>query len=211
MTSLQELDLSQTRFCYSSWKLIKNDNPDCLNRFTVLNIQHCKEVEGSVAHTILCTMPNLKELYADYVDSSYLVEPQAQEWTCQGLKCLSLAFVMTEHELHQPLILTRLAQLTRLEVLNLSMFSLRNHPWKGILVEHCQASCLRLNLGLGLDCLKSLRRLRSIEGPKSLDAPWNEAEARWVQDHWKNLERLAGFDVHKSVTKILGPRIKVSF
>ncbi|KAG0045517.1 hypothetical protein BGZ83_009293 [Gryganskiella cystojenkinii] len=210
-TVLQGLDLSGTSFNQESWQLFK-DTPRLLTSLRDLNLQNCKGVSGTIVHDIMCSMPSLETLLADYIsDRDMLMAPteaQHRSWVCLGLKKLYLAFLLHERE-SQPQVLARLSALTKLEYLSLNTYGISCHAHQTHLDPDDERDCsLRLNLAQGLDQLKNLSRLTYLVGPRSELAPWTDAETGWVKEHWADLRELRGFVLNEEAQRTLRPQIK---
>jgi hypothetical protein len=80
-----------------------------------MDLATCFDFIGSVAHDAMCTMPNLKVLKADTLLDMDMLE-DGRAWVCERLKELQLVIKLDQpRSVTQPIILSRLSKLTRLE------------------------------------------------------------------------------------------------
>ncbi|KAG0045739.1 hypothetical protein BGZ83_009018 [Gryganskiella cystojenkinii] len=245
-SSLMEIALDFTNFDDDSWTLIKDHYPGYLSTITVLDLDCCPLLKGSQVQDILCSITSLKVFKADYIKGSNLEHDHdcGRFWVCLGLKELSLGFVRQTRrgrDRGQYLFLNQLARLLRLEVLNLDKptteteFTDEDEEVLGVEdatadeesdrrkpIVDAESKCQRnllLTLAEGLDCLKSLQRLRHLKGPKNhpqedteqscKHCDWAEAEARWVTQNWVRLERLTNVPMAREAKQSLEERIKL--
>ncbi|KAG0042495.1 hypothetical protein BGZ83_000395 [Gryganskiella cystojenkinii] len=242
-SSLKELSLNSTNFGEDCWTLIKDHYPRYMSTITSLDLNDCPLLKGSQVQDILCSITSLKVFKADYIKCSNLERDheRGRFWVCLGLKELSVGFACRTRR-GQYLFLDQLSRLLRLEVLDLDKPTDDSEMEKdeevsgveGTTVDEeselrnpvvdtdstCQRSLL-LTLAEGMDCLKSLRSLRHLEGSyihpwgdsgkNCRHCVWTEAEARWVTQNWVGLEKLSNIPMAKEVQLVLEERIKLSF
>ncbi|KAG0046878.1 hypothetical protein BGZ83_007971 [Gryganskiella cystojenkinii] len=225
MTDLKELDLHLTNFNQESWRILKEDVPRYLFTLTVLNLSLCLQVEGSIVQDILCSISSLEQFSADYIQDRDL-DRDPRPWLCHRLRVLNLTFVRTAEDremrsLSQPLFLDRVAQLTRLEVLNVDMPVMggsgvilrgvyENEQNEMMDLEKCYlCHPLQLTLDQGLDRLGGLRELRRLQVPDFDCSQWNVEEARWALKHWVNLRELSGMSIDEKTRSLLQTRVKL--
>ncbi|KAG0046167.1 hypothetical protein BGZ83_008641 [Gryganskiella cystojenkinii] len=218
--ALTHLDLTWTNFSADSWMVLKQNLPRYLISIRDLNIQGCKDVLGSIVQDILCSMPNLEKLVADYV-ADIDIERDNRPWVCRGLKSLTLAFFLNGNkEVTQPMIVSRLLQLKQLEELDLDRSGLFHHEQQmNLPFRDLKRGCLDLGLervvngggdeGGNLAQLATLRNLKRLTGPGSYTVVWGEPEAQWVLKHWVQLESLEGFSLDDHAEALLQNHINV--
>ncbi|GJJ72726.1 hypothetical protein EMPS_05084 [Entomortierella parvispora] len=149
-------------------------------------------VEGKMILSMLTSLPNLESFSGKTIcgkDVFHRQEIAVEPWVCTGLVHLSLGcaidgeFSYGERCVAQAEIIERIGSLTRLKTLRMFGHDGINMP-----------GCYRyLNFGLdsGLDYLKNLKQLKSIDfshTPQQL----GEREIRWMLSNWPRLEILTG-------------------
>ncbi|KAG0045062.1 hypothetical protein BGZ83_009677 [Gryganskiella cystojenkinii] len=174
---LKELRLSGTNFGQGSWATLQQHSR-LLNGLRVLSVEG-EHLRGPTAQEILCSMPNL-EIFKGSVLSDFDILCDDRPWVCQRLRELTISIEL-ESRSSQPMILARIAALSRLEVVEL--FN-RTRDSKKV---------LHLTVKDGLNQLKTLSRLRAFRGP--LDKfmfEWSPEDIRWVVENWPRLRWLSG-------------------
>ncbi|KAG0046294.1 hypothetical protein BGZ83_008520 [Gryganskiella cystojenkinii] len=198
---VSELDLSRTYFCHECWKSLQA-TPRHLESLTVLMLDDCPRLSGSVLHEMLCSLPNLDIFCADQItDEDIEADKDNRPWVCLRLRSLHVSFKFPGFSppggtRKRDVIAPRLATLERLEFLNL------------------RSSNLRLTLSPGdgcLDLLHGLRRLKEIgkepilsygysfDEPNLNDDHWSDQEVAWARKHWPELKFLRGFSYRRGV------------
>ncbi|KAG0049975.1 hypothetical protein BGZ83_005213 [Gryganskiella cystojenkinii] len=196
-TPLTSLDLSGTTFDTGAWAILRDNLTSYLTKLTTLNLKRCEEVSGTVAQDVLCSMPNLEHFEADFIIDSD-IEQDDRPWVCcRALKVLSIAFLFNAREQNQASVLSRIASLQRIEMLDLTSDFLLDPGQEartgGIDFDDPNEG-LQLSLSQGLDQLRDLKRLTTLKAPSSSYVErWKEDEARWVLEHWPRMHRLGGF------------------
>ncbi|KAG0043665.1 hypothetical protein BGZ83_011145 [Gryganskiella cystojenkinii] len=227
---LTELELRAIYFHYQRgdpWgELLFEALPNRLTTFRVLKLQGCSQVNGRLVQEIMCSMPGLEVLTANYITDSDILNDN-RPWICSGLQELCLAFTLFEQDSRTKeragaMFLSRLSNLTELRGLDLSMHSLVHSTDRRIRAllrpsasqysgrtpfENLQRNHgLRLEHETGLDQLHHLKKLESIKWPRCGEV-WKEAEARWVLKHWRRLRCLDGVCLDETAKRLLGSRV----
>ncbi|KAG0050484.1 hypothetical protein BGZ83_004725 [Gryganskiella cystojenkinii] len=166
---------------------------------TSLILKKCQLVTSLMVQDMLCTMPKLQTFAADFIFGCDIVQDD-RAWVCNGLERLALPFIMNpppdldEEEAerarrrNQDVILTRLSQLERLEILDLDIASPGFINWKtNKPLSAGDALGLELTLDHGLDQLRSLRRILFIRDVFNSRTIWGPAEVEWCSTHWKRM------------------------
>ncbi|KAG0042566.1 hypothetical protein BGZ83_000310 [Gryganskiella cystojenkinii] len=201
LPALKKLDLSNTSFGNSLWRVLKESVPRYLTELTELNLQ---SYLGEDLHDILCSISSLQVFKAQHIRGVTL-SSDSRSWVCLGLKSLTLAFFQTEAG-DQSLFFNQLSRLERLEHLDLKLH-LNNGLFDRFLIQQLgterNAVDLTLNQGGCLNQLVSLKKLRSLTGSDKKLSPWTGTEARWVLSNWKRLEKLSGIYLDDEAESIL--------
>ncbi|KAG0053723.1 hypothetical protein BGZ83_000533 [Gryganskiella cystojenkinii] len=206
-STLRELDLQQSTFNLDSWEVLKNAaNGALLRQLSVLNLHRCSRVPGSALHEMMCLMPNLQDFRTESrIQDTDLLQDEQRSWVCFGLKHLEATFAIDiyyaggsrpQHARRltsQPMILSRLSQLEKLEHLQLRTESPFNEGelWLSLRQDdHTGGEG-------GLDLLKTLKKLRVFIGPSAGNVSWGHEEDSWVQANWPRLETISGIELRK--------------
>ncbi|KAG0051465.1 hypothetical protein BGZ83_003750 [Gryganskiella cystojenkinii] len=155
-------------------------------------------------------------------------------WACKDtLKRLKMSVVMDKNGLQAGSILARLGALTRLQTLDLEMYRWPGGPmgsqWRDMRRDGDPSLPLQLLLtgvgreggehlasedsttsgdGGGLKYLRHLRQLNCFHGSSShsISPAWGAAEARWVLQHWVNLECISSVTMNMEAMGLFSPR-----
>ncbi|KAG0049976.1 hypothetical protein BGZ83_005214 [Gryganskiella cystojenkinii] len=210
--TLTHLDLQNSYFEYGYWSILKAFPPFMTN-IRILELNNSETVGGETVQDIMCSMSGLEVFSADYVADYEILgghrhvkgPAEGQDWVCTGLKELRLGFVIDKRD-REPAILARLAQLTKLEVLDVrcqNLYEHRRQIWTDW--ENPSKCSLRLNLRYGLGDLSTLTRLRVLVADYAM---WKGPEARWIVQNLPSLRRVEGH-MDGPVEKIFQSRIKI--
>ncbi|GJJ74670.1 hypothetical protein EMPS_07028 [Entomortierella parvispora] len=150
-------------------------------RLRTLRIDQCPWATSTVVQDLLCSMPSL-QVFSASVISDAAIHEDPRPWVCTGLKELKVMFRLVSDAKDEALILHRVCQLEGLEKL-----SLREEVEASKTLDR-DCGHLQLRLENGLDRLKTLKRLRVFQAPES--ASWEESEALWVLENWKQLREI---------------------
>lgn len=188
LVGLTELDVTETNFDRRCWLALYGCNREHLFTLKVLRASNC-QIDGILIIEILGSLPNLEVLEAGKLQDTDLQE-DTRPWVCKNLRELTLNLVLTSRSTTQPMVLSRLSEMTNLEKLEL-----RGSKQSS---EHR----LRFMMDQGLDQLRTLRRLKElIVMAPGLGDLWGAEEARWVRKHWPELRQLQGFVMLDQVQK----------
>ncbi|KAG0053252.1 hypothetical protein BGZ83_001422 [Gryganskiella cystojenkinii] len=216
---LKALDLSGTNFSSAHWTVLKQEWPHHLGTITEINIEGCAKVAGAVVQDMLCLLPNLEVFKATYVKDCNL-EEDTRPWVCLKMRELTMAFVGSRGGT-EPLFLSRLSALVRLETLILPMTFLshdaESHPFmrrmqlgyyndEDVDADVALRYVLQLTIEQGLEQLRTLRRLRSLEGTVNPRSMWRREDASWAVRSWPSLEKLSGMRLDAVAKAILKSR-----
>ncbi|GJJ68414.1 hypothetical protein EMPS_00760 [Entomortierella parvispora] len=204
ISQLNLLDLRYSSFDGESWECLLDESKH-LRTLAVLDLTACHGLPGWVVQEILCEMPNLKVLRAPEMEDMNILRHDLP-WVCQELEELELTFILRKEVYGKDLILTRLSELTKLQVLLVDFFrskpmtDLRNF-WTEDGEDHLSLSVHEVEggaeVGGGLDHLRTLRRLRVVS--ESMVLYRRQEEAEWIVKNWPRLEG----PVKDGVTQVL--------
>ncbi|KAF9347120.1 hypothetical protein BGX34_003389 [Mortierella sp. NVP85] len=172
ITSLS-VDFSQNAFRMDFATLLQPH----FSNLRILEVTPTVEAKSSLAQDIMSSCPLLETLKAPFVDAHVVAE--GKPWVCLNLKVLKLVFFFDPPNSItqlQPLILDRLATLTRLEELSMV----------GPLRRNFFGGTIDLRIESGLDRLSTLGRLSTFRICQ-MDQRMEHAEVDWMLKHWKNL------------------------
>ncbi|KAG0044225.1 hypothetical protein BGZ83_010518 [Gryganskiella cystojenkinii] len=202
LPSLTKLDLHDAAFehgCFTSH--LQQQLPRYLVTLRELNLLGCGGLHSTDIHVILRTISSLEVFKADEIleqdfDSQrhHRQHQQGLEqiakdrpWVCLGLRELDLAYSRSSVTARTDrLFLDQVATLTMLEILRLNT----DHVYGGGGGGGFKYP-LELTLDRGMDVLKTLSRLKELQGPRPRPC-WGQSEANWVSEHWTKLEILSG-------------------
>ncbi|KAG0044709.1 hypothetical protein BGZ83_010076 [Gryganskiella cystojenkinii] len=180
LPALKKLDMTNTNFESGYIEMIKNELPRLLTDLKELNLENNWSVSAPDILEIMSNFSGLEVLRASTALEDKDLEKDQRPWACRGLKKLIVGFDRTKGATSDAMILSRIATLEQLEVLDVS-------------AAHSHAEwVLRLKLEHGLDQLKTLKQLKHLRGPddKGNGFRWGLAEAQWATENWKSLKTL---------------------
>ncbi|GJJ72753.1 hypothetical protein EMPS_05111 [Entomortierella parvispora] len=195
LTRLNVIDLKRSSFDDSTWTALKSV-PRHLSTITVLDVVGSNPLPRSVIQSCMATMPLLQVLRAQRM-SDDIITDDGREWVCLGLRELQLEFVLDKGRTSQPMILSRICKLTKLEY------------WRSMESESLGShQALHLKLGEGLEYLQVLREMRTIR----LRDTWDAREANWALRNWKDLTLFSSPKMDRQCMEVLQESgVKVRF
>ncbi|KAG0045426.1 hypothetical protein BGZ83_009353 [Gryganskiella cystojenkinii] len=206
--ALRNLDLEQTSFGIESWQMLQQGLPQSLAMLKTLSIRNCNNVTGALVYSILCSLPSLEVFRGNYIRDTDFLQTN-RSWVCAGLKELHLVFFACEKNPTSTrlAVLDHLSTLSLLEVLDMDPTNIKHRINNVDSADPSFAvsrrSYMNFTLDLGLDKLKTLGRLRVVNGPGLTH--WGVE----VMKHWPQLHRLEGFKcADREVKRLLRPCIE---
>ncbi|KAG0038172.1 hypothetical protein BGZ83_003204, partial [Gryganskiella cystojenkinii] len=176
---------------------VVEENPQLWPNLTSLDLEcECPYVTSAIMNTILCASPCLCSVTGPDLLTSDLIlkddKEDQKEWVCRDLKEWDLGIRMDvadpegHHHRH---VLARLARLDKIKTINFYTKHGRwqNNPtlgWNSIEGP----PPLRLQIGLGLEQLQTLRDLRVLKHPK----PFSLGDLKWILMTFPRLKAVKG-------------------
>lgn len=203
MRQLEGLSVQGTRFGPSTFTMLRETG--FMQSLRKIGLRKCFDVSSRMVQRIMETCVHLEDLDAERIESNDIL--QGEPWVCMGLRIIKLDFVINEvftegqvmkdRELVsnnlrpiQLLLLTRLAELTRLE----SIMFTYSEP------EMPREYMMDLRCDRGLQLLGTWTRLRHF-GVEELQR-MRAVEIEWMLKTWPQLEEVSG-NLHTNPSKNL--------